>query len=120
WKREWRAASKCGYNGGSPFRARVLSPVPPPPSSIASVLILGPGSPPAGTRRARQDPRALAQREGCALEGGGAICPGVVSGTGRCVLSSSGYRLPVRASLKCVLSIRRFRRYQLNHRRPAT
>src|SRR5262249_40774774 len=66
-----------------------------------------PGAAP-GTRRARRDPRALAEREGGNRQGERGDMPRPVSGTGRCVLSSIGYRVPVRASLKCVLSIQRF------------
>ena len=66
-----------------------------PASSPASTLIR-PGAA-SGTRRDRRDPRALAQREGCNLQRERGDMPRPVSGTGRCVLSSIGYRVPVRA-----------------------
>jgi hypothetical protein len=50
--------------------------------------------------------RALSQREGCNLQRERSDLPRPVSGTGRCVLSSIGYRVPVRAS-EMVLSIQR-------------
>src|SRR5262249_35935205 len=78
-----------------------------PASSPASALILGPVvAPPA--RDVLVGIRALSRSAKAApCKRRGAICPSLVSGTGRCDLPSIAYRVSVKASLKCDLTIHR-------------